>query len=149
VQVDTILRRVERTAVVLCVLMAVAALAIARGRPASALAVLAGGLLVWISYRMILHGAGVLAATPGALGTAGRTSGEPAESDGKQTDASHSRRPVLTGAKVAGRYALLSVLAYVMIARLRLPPVGLLAGASSIVAAVSLEALRYLLKKTP
>jgi hypothetical protein len=36
-----------------------------------------------------------------------------------------------------------------MIARLRLPPVGLLAGASSIVAAVSLEALRYLLKKTP
>jgi hypothetical protein len=36
-----------------------------------------------------------------------------------------------------------------MIARLRLPPLGLLAGASSVVAAVSIEAIRFLLKKTP
>jgi len=145
VQVDTILRRVERTAVVLCVLMAAVALAITGGRLVSALAVLAGGLLVSISYRMILLGAGV----PAALGNAGHATGEPGGSEAAQTESSHSPRPLLTGAKVGGRYALLAVLAYVMIARLRLPPLGLLAGASSIVAAVSLEALRYLLKKTP
>jgi hypothetical protein len=36
-----------------------------------------------------------------------------------------------------------------MIARLRLPPLGLLAGASSVVAAVSVEAVRFLLAKKP
>ena len=50
--------------------------------------------------------------------------------------------------KVGLRYALLALLAYVMIARLRLHPVGLLAGVSSVVAAVSIEALRLLLKKS-
>jgi hypothetical protein len=149
VQVDIILRRVERTAVVLCVLMSAVALAVTRGRFAAALAVLAGGLLVSISYRLILLGAGVLAAAPGAIQDGVHATPGPAGSDAPPTGASHRRRPLMTGAKVAGRYALLAVLAYVMIARLRLPPVGLLAGASSIVAAVSLEALRYLLKKTP
>jgi ABC-type glucose/galactose transport system permease subunit len=43
--------------------------------------------------------------------------------------------------------ALLALLAYVMIARLRLHPLGLLAGASSFVAAASIEALRLLMKK--
>ena len=49
---------------------------------------------------------------------------------------------------IAGRYALLAFLAYVMIARLRLPPLGLVAGASSVVAAASVEALRLLWKNT-
>jgi len=40
------------------------------------------------------------------------------------------------------RYALLGLLAYVMIARLRLNPVGLLLGASSMVAAAAIEAMR-------
>jgi hypothetical protein len=131
VEVDTLLRRVERTAVVLCVVMCLAAFILTGGRFRAALAVLAGGLLVSVSYRLILIGAGV---TTGA---------------GAAASHSPERRPLLTGAKVGGRYALLALLAYVMIARLRLPPVGLLAGASSIVAAVSVEALRYLLKKTP
>jgi hypothetical protein len=50
--------------------------------------------------------------------------------------------------QLAGRYALLGFMAYVMIARLRLPPVWLLAGASSIVAAVAVEAARFLVKKS-
>jgi hypothetical protein len=41
-------------------------------------------------------------------------------------------------------YALLAVLAYVMIARLRLHPIGLLIGASSLVASAALEAGRVL-----
>ena len=61
-------------------------------------------------------------------------------------DRRRARRAVLI---IAGRYALLAFLAYVMIARLRLHPLGLLAGASSVTAAVSIEALRSLLKKNP
>jgi hypothetical protein len=43
--------------------------------------------------------------------------------------------------RLAGRYALLGLMAYGMIARLRLHPVGLLIGVSSLYAAASLEAL--------
>ena len=56
------------------------------------------------------------------------------------------RRP-RTVLQLAGRYALLALIAYVMIARLRLHPLGLLAGASSVVAAVTVEAVRLLVKK--
>jgi len=49
--------------------------------------------------------------------------------------------------KMVGRYALLGFLAYVMIARLRLPPVGLIAGASSVMAAAALEAIGLRVKK--
>ena len=42
---------------------------------------------------------------------------------------------------IVGRYALLAFLAYVMIARLRLSPLGLIAGASSVPIAVVLETL--------
>jgi len=49
---------------------------------------------------------------------------------------------------VIGRYALLALLAYVMIARLRLHPLGLLAGASSVVAAAAIEAGRQITKKS-
>jgi len=58
------------------------------------------------------------------------------------------RSGLVMTAKLAGRYALLALLAYVMIARLRLHPLGLLVGASSVVAAVAIEAVRFLLKKT-
>jgi hypothetical protein len=46
------------------------------------------------------------------------------------------------------RYALLGFLAYVMIARLRLHPIGLLVGASSVPAAAFVEAVRLLVKRT-
>ena len=42
---------------------------------------------------------------------------------------------------LVGRYALLALIAYVMIARLRLSPIGLLVGASMIPAAAMFEAL--------
>jgi hypothetical protein len=146
VQVDPLIARVERTAVVVCVLMALAALMLTRGRLMPALAVLGGGLLASVSYRMIVAGAGALAGSPASPAA----TGVQAPSESGAAGPSRGRpSPVLTGAKVAGRYALLGLLAYVMIARLRLPPLGLLAGASSVVAAVSVEAVRFLLKKTP
>ena len=41
------------------------------------------------------------------------------------------------------RYALLAVAAYVMVAHVRLHPIGLLAGASSVVLAITIEAAGY------
>jgi hypothetical protein len=130
VDVDASLERIERNAVILCVALTVAALVLARGRPGPALGVLGGGALVAISYHLVKAGASAIA---------DMLSGSPG--------ARLSRaRLAWTVTKVALRYALLAVLAYVMIARLRLHPVGLLAGASSVVAAVSLEAVRVLKK---
>ena len=127
---------------VVCAVMAVAALALTRGRILPAVAVLCGGALASVSYRLIVAGAGAMADTlaPPAAGTTA-----PRSEPGAPVRGAH---PAVTAAKVAGRYALLALLAYVMIARLRLPPLGLLAGASSVVAAVSIEAFRFLLKKT-
>jgi hypothetical protein len=145
VQVDVLFKRIERTAIVICVLMSLAALALTRGRVAAALAVLGGGLLASVSYRLIVASAGTLADT---LAPPGGTS--PQTSEESPAPAPHRRHSrVIAGATAAGRYALLALLAYVMIARLRLPPLGLLAGASSVVAAVSVEAVRFLLTKKP
>ena len=46
--------------------------------------------------------------------------------------------------KMAGRYALLALLAYVMIARLRLHPLGLLLGMTALAASATAEAVRSL-----
>jgi hypothetical protein len=46
--------------------------------------------------------------------------------------------------RLTGRYALLALMLYVMIARLRLHPIGLLIGASSLVVSVTFEAVRVL-----
>jgi hypothetical protein len=131
VEPDPLLRRIGRTAVVLCLLMAFAALFLSRSPVMSALAVLGGGLIVGASYRAIQSGVTALVDRIAAPQDAART--RPS-----------LRREVI---KLTGRYALLGFAAYVMIGRLRLPPLGLLAGASSIVTAVAVEAARFLFKK--
>jgi hypothetical protein len=83
-------------------------------------AVLGGGLLIGISFLAIASGVQTLAA---------------------------DRRPAFILLKVAGRYALLGFLAYVMIARLRLPPIGLIAGASSFAVAAAFETVGIFRKK--
>jgi hypothetical protein len=131
VEPDVLLRRVERTAIVLCGAMAACALILAQGSPRLAVAVLAGGLLAGVSYWSIKAGvSSVLSTTLSSEGAAPRA----------------PRWRI--GLQLVGRYALLALLAYVMIARLRLHPMGLLAGASSIVAAVTVEAVRVLVKKS-
>ena len=126
---NAFLRRLESTALVACVTMAALAMAVSSGRTGPAVAVLCGGLLVAFSYWTI--GSGLRRLTGGG---ASATSAPP--------------RLGWIVIKVFSRYALLVLLAYVMIARLRLHPVGLLAGASSVVAAASVEAGRLLLKKS-
>ncbi|HET7220163.1 MAG TPA: hypothetical protein VFJ02_19040 [Vicinamibacterales bacterium] len=137
---DLFLRRLERTAIVVCLAMAGAALVLARGRVGPAIAVLAGGVLIGVSYWTIGLGVHALAAAflrpPDAA------------APGEEQAPTPAPRIGWTMSRVLLRYALLALLAYVMIARLRLHPIGLLAGASSVAAAASIEAGRLLLKKS-
>ena len=109
--------------------MTVVALGIGGWR--AAIAVAGGGALIGISFLALASGTAALASI--IAGQAGP-----------------DRSRVIRGAMVrlVGRYALLALLAYVMIARLRLPPLGLLAGVSSVVVAAFIEAARLLTKKT-
>jgi hypothetical protein len=125
---DRTVKRVERTAGYACAGMTLAAWLITGGDPAPGVAVLAGGALIALAYWSLKGAVAVLSPPAGSSSSPGR----------------QSAAAIL---KVAGRYALLGFLAYVMIARLRLHPLGLLAGASSFVAAVSIEALRLLIRK--
>jgi hypothetical protein len=116
---DDLIARLQRRAIWSCAAMSAAALVLTRSVWAAA-AVIGGGVLIGISFVSIKGGIEQLSAR-GSVGFA-----------------------LL---KMVGRYALLGFLAYVMIARLRLPPVGLIAGASSVMAAAALEAIGLLVKK--
>jgi ATP synthase I chain len=137
VERDRTLRSVERNAFFICAVMTVVACFVPP-RPAVALGVVGGGLLVGVSYWSLKSGVTALVDVLAGAGKAAGASGEPAPAR------ANIRREIV---KLTLRYALLGLLAYVMIARLRLHPWGLLAGASSVVAGVSLEALRLVMKK--
>ena len=112
-----VLGRVARRAVVFSALFTAGAL-IAGGLNAAA-GVVGGAILALMSFLMLRRGVDRLS-DPSA----------PAMS---------KRRGV---ALVIVRYGLLALAAYVMIARLRLHPIGLLVGVSSIAAAVAAEAMK-------
>lgn len=122
-EADPALRRLERRSVWACLALAVAALVVRGGRPDAAVGVLGGGLLAGASYWAIKSSVDRFA------GRAGPVRGR------KVAYAATAGLFVL-------RYALLVLGAYVMIARLRLHPVGLVVGASSVVAAAAIEAMR-------
>ena len=124
---DALVARVVRDALLICGVLAAAAWFLFGGRVAGG--VLGGGALLAISFYTLEGGVAALVAS--AVGRA------PARGVATKT--------VL---KLVLRYALLGFLAYVMIARLRLHPIGLLVGASSIVAAVGIEAVRLHTKKS-
>ncbi|CAN5714517.1 hypothetical protein BH24ACI5_BH24ACI5_07030 [soil metagenome] len=122
---DPLTVRVGRGAVIICLVAAAVALGF-RGWWL-AVGVLAGGFLTGVSFYTLGHGVSALvpAASGGSPGRRGMTG---------------------TLLKLVLRYALLGFLAYVMIARLRLQPLGLLVGASSVAAAAFVEAVRLLAK---
>jgi hypothetical protein len=117
---DLTLRRIERHSVMACVVLAAAAAVVTR-RLDAPLGVLGGGALVAMSYWGIKAGMTALVDASGAGG---------------------ARRVAIGLVKFFTRYAILAVAAYVIMARLRLPPVAVFAGASSLVLAVTFEALR-------
>jgi hypothetical protein len=118
------LRRIERSAIVACGAMAVVAALVTRGRMAAAAGVVAGGALAAIAYRGIKGGIDAMT----GIGQAG----EPGR-----------KRAPIGLVKFFTRYGILAAVAYVIMARLRLPPVAVVAGASSLVVAVTVEALQW------
>jgi len=126
-EADPSLRRLERRTIIACLVLAAGALVARGGRPDVAAGVLGGGTLAGMSYWGIKMAVDRLTS---ALG-----SGEPTRRV--------RRRNVAVGVGFfVLRYALLGFVAYVMIARLRLHPVGLVLGATSVVAAAVAEATR-------
>ncbi len=124
-EADPMLRRFERNQVIACLVLA--ALCAVAGRLDVALGVLGGGALMALSYRAIKGGVDAIVLT------------NPAEAG------SHKRRRRLALlARFVGRYALLALAAYVMLACLHTHPVGLLIGAASPVVAAAAEAVRVL-----
>jgi hypothetical protein len=115
------LRRVERDGMIACAVTAALAWGIARGNVQAPIGVFGGGALVWISYRGIKGGVDAL--------TEARTAGT-------------GVRTAIGLVKFFTRYAILAIAAYVIMARLRLPPLAVFAGASSVVVAVAVEAGR-------
>lgn len=123
---DPLISRVGAGAAVICILSAAAALALSGINMAAG--VLGGGLLIGVSFYTLGHGVTAIVAAASGAGAGRRAVGGAL-------------------AKLVLRYALLGFLAYVMIARLRLHPLGLLVGVSSVAAAAFVEAVRLLAKK--
>ena len=120
---DEMLARVARRAVVMSAVAA--ALALVAGGLNAAAGVVGGAALALMSFLMLKRG---------MTRVADRAAGQGARGAGLGL--------------VLVRYALLALAAYVMIARLRLHPIGLLVGASSVPAAAFVEAARLLVKRT-
>jgi predicted transporter len=125
---DDLLQRLQRTAAIACGIMALAAAILTRDWRAP-LAVFGGGILIGVSFVSIKNAIDEL--VPSAA------------------DARAAPQPPRLGralVRLVGRYALLAILAYVMIARLRMHPLGLVAGASSVGVAAAIEAGRLFKK---
>jgi hypothetical protein len=120
---DPLVGRIGRISVVICLLTTAAAWALAGPRMAAG--VLGGGLLIGISFYTLRGGVAALVTS----------------ASGGQVPRGTMGRSLL---KLVLRYALLGFLAYVMIARLRLHPIGLLVGVTSVAAAAFVEAVRLL-----
>ncbi len=124
---DPMLRRFERNQAVACLAMASAAACL--GRLDVALGVLGGGGLMGLSYWAIKGGVDAIVRNPARAGS-------------HDTARQHARRRLAALARFVGRYALLALAAYVMLACLHTHPVGLLIGAASPVVAAAAEAVR-------
>ena len=116
------LSRIERRAVILAAVLAAGAWVMPSGGRMLAAAVLGGALLAGISYFGIRRGVDGLTAAMSGGGSV--------------------RRGLARALTIlVGRYALLALIAYVMISRLRLSPLGVLVGVSVIPLAATSEAL--------
>ncbi len=123
---DPQLRRIERTGVIACAAIALVG-AVTDNGWRSAAAVVGGGALIAMSYGALR------AAVDAAMQLPAAAADQP-----DHRRASRWWRLV----KYITRYAILAGIAYVMMVRLRAQPMWMLAGATSLVAAVMVEAVR-------
>lgn len=140
---DRMLRQFERDGVAACLAMAAIALAVERGRFDGAAGVLAGGALTALSYLAIKGGVDVVLAV--ASKASGRAEAGAASEGGNGPEpgpALTAGRRAWLALKFFGRYALLVLGAYVMLACFRVHPVGLLAGATAPFVAAAVHVMR-------
>jgi hypothetical protein len=124
---DPEVRRFERDALIALAGLAAAALVVGRGNPRGAVGVALGGLLVGASYIAIKGGVDLLLArrAAGAAESAPGLDGSGAASRSGRCGA------VWRAVAFLGRFALLALAAYVMLARFHAHPVGILAGVTA------------------
>jgi hypothetical protein len=135
-ETDPMLRRLQAGAAIWCAAAAALVMVVWPGRWDVAAGILGGGVLTGVSFLAIKSSIdAILRSLPARPADASEGGGD--EGDGTPP------RTALTLVKLVGRYGLLALLAYVMIARLRLHPLGLVVGASSLVASASFEAARW------
>jgi hypothetical protein len=131
---DPSLRLFERDAAIACGVMTAVALVVSRGKPDAAVGVVGGFALMALSYSAIKGAVDVV------VGLAGRSQAE--EGGPGPPPALPAGKRVILGVKFFTRYALLAVGAYVMLACLRVHPVGLLAGATTPFVAAVVQVVR-------
>jgi hypothetical protein len=129
---DGWLDRIERRALAIAVVAAVVAWMIPGGGASMAAAVAGGAILAFTSYWTIKRSVSRLADAAVARSVESSTSGP-------REHVSAPRLGTRGALLIVLRYALLAGMAYVMIARLRLPPVGLLCGVSVTMLAATAE----------
>ena len=139
---DPSIRRLERDAMIFAAVATAAALAIRPGQLGLAAGIVGGGILALTSLWAIRSSVDAVLSrlVPGPVPAPADV---PAGSD-PEAGSTPARAGAGIAVKLAGRYALLGLGAYVMIVRLRLHAIGVLIGASSLVAAASFEAVRVL-----
>ena len=128
----------ERLALGLTAALAVVAAVLPRGGVRAAAGVHAGAVLAAVSYGAIKHG--VTGIADAILRQSGAGAAPERAADGAATPG--QRRAPRGVVMFVVRYVLLASLAYVMIARLRLPPIWLLSGASVMAMAAAIALLR-------
>ena len=135
VEPDARLRRLERRALWVSALMIVAA-ALSGGGLRAVLGVAAGTAIVAMSYTAIRAGVDAMVMS---MATSGASASR----------ATTSWAALWRLVKFITRFAILGLIAYVMMVRLRAHPGWMLAGASSLVAAVALDVVRELRRARP
>jgi hypothetical protein len=126
---DVSLRHVERDSAIACAVMVVVALVLQRGGTSGALGVIGGGFIMAFSFRAIRRGVDAMVhrVAPQAEGDA------PAISRGR------------VGWAVLGfalRYVMIGVVAWALLVPLHAHPVGMIAGVTAPVVALTIEAVR-------
>ena len=135
---SALLVRVERLALGLTAALAVVAAVLPGGGIRAAAGVLGGAVLAAVSYWAIKHG--VTGIADAILRQSGAAAAPALAADGEA--APRTRRAPRGFVMFVVRYVLLASLAYVMIARLRLPPIWLLSGASVMAMAAAIALFR-------
>jgi hypothetical protein len=143
---DPLIRGLQRHALAWTALATLAAIAIRPRQPSIAGGIAGGGLLALTSLWAIRGSVDALVSrlAPSTAASAEDARSGSGQAGAGQAGAGQAGAGAGLAVKLVGRYALLGLGAYVMIARLRLHPVGLLIGASSLVAGACIEAGRSL-----